>query len=221
MYSQESFEIVGFEQRPVPNRFLSTTDGNRLAVFLPGFAYPLEAPLFYYATSLLGSLGFDLLGIDTRYSENRDYLQKSGRERARWIEEDSIGIHQAVTAREGYEQVVFIGKSLGTSAMLHILSRPMPWRSVGFVWLTPATEHATIAERIRDEALPSLWIVGTGDEFFRAEEAHILEQCEWAEVRLVRGGDHGLDLEGDAVASARELSVTLQWIRRFVEALSK
>ncbi len=220
MYSQESLRITGFERKPVPNQFLSNGDGSRLAVFLPGFAYSLEAPLFYYGISLIGSLGFDLLGIDSRYSENRDFLQRSGKERARWIEEDSYGIHEAVIALEGYEQVVFIGKSLGTTAMMHILARPRPWHRVGFIWLTPATERTRIAEKIRDERLPSLWIAGTKDEFFHEEDLRILERCEWAEVRLIQGGDHGLDLEGDAVASARRLSEALQWIQRFLEALS-
>lgn len=216
MYSKESFAIVGYEGRPIRNQFLPA-GSSKLAVFLPGFAYSLEAPLFYYSTALLHELGYDLLGIDYRYSENPEFLGHGDAERQQWLEADIQGVFESVADHADYQEVLFVGKSLGTNGMLQIANLELPGRLRRYVWLTPATARGAIVEKLREVALPSLVVVGTKDSYYSAGDMQRLEGLDHVGVKIVEGADHGLEFEDDAIRSSEKLSEILWWIRGFAE----
>jgi hypothetical protein len=86
MATSTTLTIQGHRDEPVPNRLLRPEDAiDRLAVLLPGFAYTLDMPLFYYAEKLLLERGWDVLRVEYAYHKRPEFQTLSKPERDRWL----------------------------------------------------------------------------------------------------------------------------------------
>jgi len=218
MVSEQSWKIAGYEGRSVSNRVFSFGESNeRLAVMLPGYAYSIAAPLFHYGGQLLSSLGFDLLAVDYRYNENREFRAASDDQRKRWFAFDVHAVYESVLGRARYKRLLFFGKSMGTIAMLDIIERPLPWEKTGFVWLTPAAAEGELLRALRRHAVPSLVVVGSKDHFYRQEEIEQLSALRHVDTKVVEGADHGMEYPDQPLRSVRVLPEILDSIAQFVE----
>lgn len=219
MESELSWTVLGYEDRPLPSLFRAAGQANdKLALFLPGFTYPLEAPLFHYGMKLLEAAGFDLLGINYRYNENREFLAAADDKKGTWLTEDALGIRRAVVEHDRYTKLLLFGKSLGTIAMHTMSELPMPWERVGLVWLTPATPPGALKKRLEATTTPSLVIIGSADEFYRKEEIDGIASLPHTITRVIPNADHSLEYPADVVGSARALPKILGWLDEFAAA---
>lgn len=217
MSGEQSWEIVGFEGGSVRNRVLLSRESNhRLAVLLPGYAYPAAAPLFHYGSQLLLSRGFDLLSIDYRYNEEEAYRTASDDRRRDWFTSDVRAVYDSVASRSSYREVLFYGKSMGTIAMLDIVQRRLPWRKTAFVWLTPATTNGALGSTLSARSLPSLVVIGSKDDFYRKTEIEQLSALGHVSTKVVEGADHGLEYPETPSRSVLVLAEILDAIDRFV-----
>lgn len=219
MGSDNRWTIAGFDGAPVRNRFQSKSVSNRaLAVLFPGYAYPIDAPLLHYSSRLLLEAGFDVLAVDYRYNEETRYQQAADRERREWFRADIDAVYRAMIARPDYERVLLLGKSIGTLAMLQLLQGGLPWKELGFVWLTPAAGKGELARTLQGSGEPSIVVIGTHDQFYAQTEVERLAGLANVEVKIIEGVDHGLDYANDVVRSAKLLAEVLEWIKSFVES---
>ena len=219
MYSTEQWPIQGFRERPVPNTLFGKAARNtRLAVTFPGFAYTSQAPLFRYLIQLLNNRGCDVLSVDYDYSKDACFLGAEEPIKEEWFRRDVSAFYAAVTAHEQYERLVLLGKSLGTTALLHLVEAGLAHADVCFVWLTPGTSHARIARAVAELDKPSLLLAGTADEFCRPEDYDLIRANPRATVELFPGADHSLELPGDLAASLENLKRCVDVVRRFLEA---
>lgn len=217
MYSNQQWNIVGHNAQGVANIFVvSSSENPKLAVLFPGYAYSLSAPLFYYSAQVCLENGYDVLGIDYRYNEDDRFRSSDERGREVWFSDDIHGVYDAVREHNDYEKVVFIGKSLGTTAMVEIAARELPWQRTQWIWLTPANAYPAIAERIRTLGLRSLIVYGDADPEFQPEVIDTLKGVENVRIEAIAGGDHGLDIADNVVESVRALSTTVSTIAEFI-----
>lgn len=217
MAQTKTLVITGFEGLPVPNRLLRPERAiDRLAVLLPGFGYTLDMPLFYYAENLLLERGWDVLRVE--YAYNRLPGDASG-----WrvllgerLLADAAAAWRAGRAQGAYSEVVFVGKSLGTQAMGHLLTAPDPPQRMRAVWLTPLLSIARLREQIAAFGGPSLFVIGTADEEYDAEALDALIAATGGEAVVVAGADHGMDIPGDPIASIRAMDQFVAALGRFL-----
>ncbi len=215
MVTRRSLDILGHQGQPVPNGFVAQDDvATGLAVFLPGLGYTCDMPLFYYAENLLLQRRYDLLRVEYRYGDA--FQSGSPAEQENWLLADVAAAIEAALSQRSYDRVAIVGKSLGTLAMA-LLARdgllPATWTTV---WLTPLTKIPFVGEAISQRTGPTMVAIGDRDPHYDLPQMDRLTADHGVSVLTVDGGDHGLELPGDAVGSAVVMSEIVQNLEEFV-----
>ena len=215
MATSTTLSIQGYRGAAVPNQFLRPEGAiDCLAVLLPGIAYTLDMPLFYYAEHLLLGRGWDVLRVEYAYNQRPEFQTLSKPERNTWLLEDTTAAWRAGLGLRTYERVVLIGKSLGTLAMGHLLKMADAPPTVGAIWLTPLLADERLRQQIAQYGGPSLFVIGTADPHFDPVVLEKMQVATVGEAVIVRNADHGMDIPGDPIGSVRA-------VERVVEALSR
>jgi predicted alpha/beta-hydrolase family hydrolase len=212
--------IVGYHDEPVPNRFIRHEgDADHLAILLPGFGYTSDMPLFYYAENLLTERGADLLRVEYAYNRRPEFAGLPRDERLRWLIADAVAAYRTGLAQRPYRQLTLVGKSLGTLAMAHLLMvEALPPGRVRAVWLTPLLGEERVRTQITHWSGPSLFVIGTDDPHYRAQWLDDLGNAGQNEAVVIDRADHGLDVPGDAVASAEAVLRVVRALSAFLAA---
>ena len=107
----------------------------RLAVIFPGMGYHKDKPLLYYSSKLVQGKGYEILNI-----EYHDLPEKIRGDVGMMKKAVDIAYEQAEAQLKdvsfsGYEDVLFIGKSIGTViAARYVYEHALPARQI---WYTP------------------------------------------------------------------------------------
>jgi hypothetical protein len=206
--------VEGFRGEPVPNELVRQQAGSTtLAVLLPGRLYTCDMPLFYYAECLLVDRGWDVLRV--RYDYRKLDTPISQDEQLERLAIDSRSTLDAGLAEGTYQRVILVGKSLGTIAMAHLvptLEGADPW----LVWLTPLLKRADVLECVAAGEDRSLVVIGSGDTHFDPAVVDGLRRDNHCATLVIDGGEHSLDLPGDAAGSAMSVVTTMRAIDRFL-----
>lgn len=216
-----SLTINGYGDQPVPNQFLRQLDETKtLAVLLPGLGYTADMPLFYYAERIVLDRGWDAIRVDydypaLAYSDRLEIRQQQLEERKQQLHADVDATLAEGLRQRDYDTIVLIGKSLGTRAMAHVLSEGITY-DLWNVWLTPVINVAEVREHIERYPGKTFVVIGT-DDF--AWDEHYLDRLEVsgdAEVILVDGADHSLDISGDIEGSIQAVGQVMSRLDEFL-----
>ena len=214
MATSTMLSITGYRDEPVPNRFLQPEGaGDQLAVLLPGIAYTLDMPLFYYTELHLLHRGWDVLRVEYAYTKRPEFQRLPAQERASWLFTDATAAYRAGLTQRDYTGMAMVGKSLGTLAMGHLLTMEEPAMPMRAVWLTPLLGQERLRQQIVRFAGPSLFVIGTADSHYDPALLEDMRLATGGEAVVIDGADHGMDIAGDPVASVRALE-------RIVEAMA-
>ena len=218
MSTDQVLPIAGCRGESVPNRFVRLDEETKhLAVLLPGMGYTCDMPLFYYAENLLTERGADVLRVEYAYGRRPDFGKLSKSEQRRWLLEDATAAYRAGLAQRPYEDVTFVGKSLGTLAMGHLLTaEERPAGKTRAVWLTPLLRQDSLRAQVRRYGGPSLFAIGTADPHYDPAYLNEVRAATGGAAVVVEGADHGLDVPGDAVASVQAVTQVVRALTDFV-----
>lgn len=130
-------------------------EDKRIAVFFPGIGYTNDKPLLYYTRKLYANAGYEIKlveydGFPDGVFDNEEKLKESV----------NIALEQTKTILKdldfsSYEEVVFVGKSIGTAVASCYGSKVLQNDRIKYVFLTPL--DISFENKIRD------CIVFTGD----------------------------------------------------------
>lgn len=209
-------EIAGHDERPVPNAFFRHDgDTAHLGVVLPGLRYRVTMPGLYYPTLHLMSLGADVLAVDYRYDENPDLGSLSDAEQIAWWAADARAAVDAGLSQREYDRVTVVGKSLGTVAMAPLLADDERLAHADAIWLTPTLKLPGFVDQMKACPQRGLVIIGTADPYHDVETLTELGESGMRIVEVPHA-DHGLQREGDAVASVAAMLAVMTAIRQFL-----
>lgn len=216
MFSIEKLTISGHRNEPVTNSFFKQEAGaGHLAIVLPGLSYRCDAPLLWYSTKALISLGADVLWVEYAYDLRSDWVESDGRARKDWLFDDAVAATKAAMGAR-YEQVTFVGKSLGTLAMGHLLStQKFPDRTKA-AWLTPVLSDPDLRRQLEAVRLPSLLVIGAKDHYYDEAFLRRLRANKAVEIQVIRGADHSIETEEGVLASIDNLRLVMNLFQRFV-----
>jgi len=176
--------------------FYQGTNG-RVAVLLPGRGYSPNHPLLYYARSVVLEQGWSV-------------------EEVNWSAKD-LASHESLTdtIKSTLDKVadknpLVIGKSLGSFALP--LVAPLGWPAI---WLTPLLNLPELVDALRNVKGKTLLVGGTADDVWDSKVA----MATGLQVLEIPGADHGLEIPGDPVASAKVLTEFVATMTLFVEGL--
>jgi predicted alpha/beta-hydrolase family hydrolase len=214
-YEFTSLTFQGFGGKPVPNLFLRQAKAaTTLAVLYPGLNYTCDMPLLYYPANLLLQHGADVLEVKADYNQPA-FQALPGDERLRWAYADASAALQAGRAQRQYNQVVLIGKSIGTLAMAALISAGQVDGAI-LIWLTPLLHQPVLVQAATGYQGPALFVVGTADSTYDAGELERIRSATQAEAIFVEGGDHRLEVEGELYLSLHRMEEILHGIQEFL-----
>lgn len=216
-YSIGPIEINGYRDKTVPNRFFRNVGpANGLAVLFPGLRYTCDMPLLFYPTKLFLTKGFDVLQLQTDYTDDR-FSSNSPDRQLDWLGADAQGALQAGLAQREYPHLVLVGKSIGTLAMSVLLLNQPELRAHVTVWLTPLFRLPLVEQATQQLSRPALFVGGTGDATFDAERLDHLETVIQAEKLVYEDADHSLEVSGNLDRSLQILQELVAGLSDFID----
>jgi predicted alpha/beta-hydrolase family hydrolase len=183
--------IKGASKLDLDNTFFRAEGTSRkAALVLPGLGYTCQGPLLYYMTRMMVERGYDVLNVHYNYSEVKE------------TDFEHIGLADGMAALEAlkeqgeYEEVVIVGKSLGTMVMSLLLRHgkwPMIENTKKLIWLTPGWSEERFISEMVSCTIPSLQIIGTFDRHFSPEWKNRVVANKNMKVSTIEGADHSLE----------------------------
>lgn len=216
-----SLAIEGYEHQPVLNQFLRQNDeAKTLAVLLPGQGYTADMPLFYYLEWLALERGWDVLRVDyayrpLEYHDDLDIRKQRLEERKQQLYADVEAAFKIGLQQRSYERVVFIGKSLGTRAMVCLLPHGIP-QDIWNVWFTPLINEAEVRNEIERYPGRTFVAIGSKDPLYDGEYLARLGSDRDIETMVIEGADHSMDISGDVSGSIKAMGHLMSQLDAFL-----
>jgi predicted alpha/beta-hydrolase family hydrolase len=207
--------IRGYAGRPLPNRLFRQARAHRLALILPGLRYSCDMPLLFYPARLMTQRGAAVLQVLSDYTQAA-YQSASKAEQARWLAEDAQAALKAGLAAGDFQEVILIGKSIGSLALASLVAGGVEAPSI---WLTPLLRQPFLIEAARQQKGPALFIGSSSDPTFDLEQLQRIQATGKGESLVIAGADHSLEIPGDVFASLEILRQILERIQAFLEDL--
>lgn len=193
MFSNKSLPISGFQNHQIPNSLTVQPKGSsKLAVVFSGYGYSTEAPVLYMTKSLLFEKGFDLLSVDFNYNKNAEFQRIQDSEKDIWFESDCTALLDCINGLSEYSQHVYIGKSLGSSAILDIIEKKPNKGPEKILWFTPGTKSSEIYSFLEKTKIPSLVIAGSLDSYYKNKYKDQISANKNVQFSLIQNADHCL-----------------------------
>lgn len=181
----------------------------KIACLFPGIGYTCDKPLLYYSRKLLESLGWEVVPV--RYSGFPSGAKGDGGKMRLCAE---TALEQAEeqlrgTDWSGYDEILFVGKSIGTVVCAaYAKRRGLTCRQIFF---TPVEDTFRYADR------HAVAFHGTADPW--ADTETVRKRCAELGIPLheTGGANHSLET-GDADADIGELRKVMSIVRDYAAA---
>lgn len=223
MVAITSIDIKGHRDDPVPNTLYRQEGGDdespsrprRLAIVLPGLGYTVHMPVLWYPRRLCLALGMDVLTVEYAYMERPEF-SPWGAEQDEWLLADVRAAYGAALQGQPYDDVVLIGKSLGTLGMGALIESEDLLQHDRAIWLTPLIGRDLLRKQIRRWKGRSLFIIGTDDPHYRADWVAEICSSDRGEVLVLDRADHALEVPGDVARSVEYMQRQVRTIAAFL-----
>ncbi|WP_010676716.1 alpha/beta hydrolase [Bacillus timonensis] len=201
-------DIVG--SKSIPVRLIEQKEAvKNVVIVLPGGGYTTQAPLLHFTTGLFYSKGFDVLHIN--YSFNSQELSVlSSEDFARDVQ---LAIDHAIKSKE-YSNYYVVAKSIGTKALSYLIKNTM-FKNAKLVWLTPILQNDDVFNAMLHSDNKGLCIIGDKDRCFIEERFEKLKNNHNLVLKVVNGGNHGLELDKEPIKSIEILKNVISDINEF------
>lgn len=185
---------------------------SRLAVIFPGIGYTADKPLLHYSRRIAQDHGYEILILN--YS---GFPAKVKGDRGKMEESFYLALKQsekklAEADLSGYEDVLFIGKSIGTIVAAKIAAESPCKEKIRLVLYTPLED--TFSFDLGD----AIAFTGGADPWVGGENSRIFSMCEERKIpcTLVPGANHSLETK-DTDYDMKCLYRAMKETERFIE----
>ncbi len=183
----------------------------KLAVIFPGIGYTAEKPLLYYSRRVAADRGYEIKILN--YS---GFPPKVKGDRKRMEDSFAIAMQQSMEMLSdveltAYEDILFIGKSIGTIAAAKIASESVVKDRIRLVLYTPLEETFSFSF---GEAIA---FTGEDDPWTGREKSRIKAMCKDRGIpcSVIPRANHSLESK-DIFADMKELYEVMKKTERFM-----
>lgn len=163
----------------------------KVCMMFSGLGYHYEKPLFYYSTMLMLEEGIDVVHV--HYSYNRDFLQQSLQTVAHMMIKDIDPILTHILEAYSYEEIIFLGKSLGTVPILHNFMKQDRFAGATMLLLTPLLNFPELFTSLQKSRHQGLLVIGDQDVHYDKQKLQQLHMTNF-QIDVIKDGDHSLDV---------------------------
>ena len=187
---------------------------SKLAVLFPGIGYTADKPLLYFSRRIAADLGYEI-----RILGYSGFPPKIQGDRGRMEESFRIAFDQSVEMLSDidfnvYDDILFIGKSIGTIVAAKIASDSSVKGRIRLVLYTPLEE--TFAFDFGD----AIVFTGDDDPWVGRDRSRICSICEGRGIpcKLVPDANHSLETK-DPFRDMEMLSAIMKQTEEFINLL--
>ncbi len=184
----------------------------KLAVFFPGIGYTVDKPLMHYSRKLATNAGFEIMllpytGFPANVKGDREKMDESYQIALAQSNEMLAGVDLSA-----YDEILFVGKSIGTivAAVIATMS-PVPDR-IHFVLYTPLED--TFAFPLGDAVV----FTGSADPWVNRDV--ISELCQKANIpcHIIPDANHSLET-GNVKTDIENLGKLMKKTKKFIRRI--
>ena len=140
-------------------------NSDSIALLLPGLGYRTHHPIFYFTEQLLHQKGLRTAHVNYHYDLQNGFRDLAFDDAMLHLEKDAELVAKALEQLSRHEELIFVGKSLGTVMMANLLSLGVK-NVKQMLWLTPSLGLERVHEQIEQNAGQSFVAIGTNDKAY-------------------------------------------------------
>ncbi|QRG69378.1 alpha/beta family hydrolase [Brevibacillus choshinensis] len=205
MVRTATFHAVGRNNQEVSYTYIQPgqTRSRAICFFCPGSSYLFDKPYLHYSTMLMLSHQADIVHIHYAYGkDNIAFGDLSMEERSQWMQPDVHAVVTKVLAEQPYEQIFFLGKSIGTMPIIDGLLQNPEFSAATAILLTPILTSEQVAANLLKSNHPVYLVIGSTDHFYQEPLLEKLRETKPnVHLHIVPGANHSLEVGWDLKAS--------------------
>ena len=217
---------------------------SKLAVFFPGIGYTADRPLLHFSRRIAAAQGYEI-----RIMDYKGFPSKVKGDRKRMEESFDIALGQAREMLSGvdleeYEDILFIGKSIGTIVAAKIASESPAKERIRMILYTPLDDTFTFittppegtaaflntnadgtsascnmnsGSKMTPSFVKAIAFTGDDDPWVGREKSRISALCEARGIpcTVIPQANHSLE-SGDVFSDLKELYRIMETTERFI-----
>lgn len=184
---------------------------SKLAVIFPGIGYTVDKPLLYYSRRIAAGLGYEVKLIP--YS---GFPGNAKGDKEKMAECYRIALAQAEKMLAGidlnnYADVLFIGKSIGTTVAADLAAKSPAVKRIRLVLYTPLEDTFTFP------LTSAIAFTGTDDPWVGGRESRIAALCRKRNIPcfVIQGANHSLET-GNPLTDIDNLRSVMEETEKFI-----
>lgn len=186
----------------------------KLCVLLSGTNYLYDKPLMYYTNMAMLQQGYDVVQVNYTYEDS--FFEQPITLIATQILKDVQSVIVDVCKRADYDDILFVGKSLGTIPMSFHFSQKQAIHPK-LIMLTPLLQQEEVYTKLLAIENELLLIIGDADPHYDQQKVAILNEKDNVSVLVISDANHSLDVvPNDMEKSLASLTKTMYRIRAFI-----
>lgn len=187
----------------------------KICFMFSGSSYNYDRPLFYYATMAMLQNYIDVVHI--HYSYDKDFYNNSIDEITRIMMQDLHPIIEEVLKNGHYNEIFFLGKSLGTIPIIKDFMKREEFSKSKIILFTPLLKFDTIFDSILSTQHQGLLVIGDKDPHFDLNQINSLRKTN-LNVHVVEDANHPLDVgEFHTTKSILALSEIMEKLQTIIQ----
>lgn len=188
-------DLYGVDERFIETTYwqMSEKQSDKLAIVLPGYIYPPDAPATFFLKMAFLKHGWDYLTVDYRYNENDKFLALDESGKSEYLLKDQRAIGEYIIDKYKDMSLCLIGKSLGTTGILNIISHTKllsAFKNVSFMLLTPTESQREIIPILKKENKCLLYVIGDKDPYYEKELIDTIKNEPRIKYKVIGNAGH-------------------------------
>jgi phosphoglycolate phosphatase len=210
-----TFDLLRENGTKIENEF-QFNNSEILGIIFSGFNYTYRNPLLYYCRNILFDYNIDYFGIDYKYYADEYFRALKDEEQNKYFEEDiKTIINKILEINKSYKKIIFIGKSIGTTAINWCLKNDQLKNKSTIIFITPWIDWKNIINEIKGMENKMLVIGSFQDKYYNVKNLTEIYDKRNVKRYELKDGDHSLETN-DTIKDIEQLKIIMEKIKTFI-----
>ena len=183
---------------------------DKICFMFSGTGYTYDKPLMYYSTTFMLELGYDVVQIC--YSFEQQQFEQEPTAISEMVYSTTNPIVTYMLDSKPYQEVVYLGKSLGTLPIIDFYMQQHTSFPSRYVLFTPLLSFEHTLHNLQDKH--AFLAIGTADPHFSQEK---LDQLNCHHLAIVESANHSLELVNDTLTSITLCQTLLKELQLYIQ----
>ena len=187
---------------------------SKIAIFFPGIGYTVDKPILHYSRRIAAKQGYEI-----RLLPYAGFPDKVKGDRKKMVESFKMALRQTEdmlsdTDLMSYEEVLFVGKSVGTIVAAKIAAESPAADKIRLVLYTPLEDTFSFLKDRTD----CIMFTGAADPWVGRENSRIQTLCAQRDIpcHVIPDANHSLE-SGDLHQDIQNLQLIMKATEEFIQ----